>query len=365
MTKYFRSSLLGSHARGLEFGKAHAQQIHANIAIYLTIFKRHAGAGFDGLNAGNAALAATKSFAPELHDEMVGMAEGSSVVPALIGMLNARTEILAMLKASTRGECSTVIHVPTDERPPTAVQTWDWYLALKDSWLVWEIPLPDGSTTKTMTEYGIVGKSGMNTRGLGLLFTILHHKNDGRHIGVPVHVVARWLLDTAHSISRAAQLAATANVSASSSLNLVSYEQGVAAAISVELHPEGPSFVLPQANGVLIHTNHFLAPDLAQYDTEPTSYPDTLLRHDLLTRRMAVLANIDSASVLNVMASHAGGSEAVCCHHNSNAPPPQQYETLSTVVIDFSTGTLNVHTGGPCSHPLSHQVIAAASRLQI
>ena len=42
------------------------------------------------------------------------------------------------------------------------------------------------------------------------------------------------------NIARAAQLLASADVSASSSINLVSYEDGGSAAMTVELHPGGP-----------------------------------------------------------------------------------------------------------------------------
>ena len=199
-------------------------QIRNNISIYQNFFEVRNDDSVDVLKAGKAALKSTRLFAPALYDEMLAMAAGAGVDAALIGMMNARTEILAMLKPGTRGECSTVIHVPVvNGTPPVAVQTWDWYCALKHSWLLWEIPLPDGSTTKTMTEYGIVGKAGMNTRGLGVLFTILHHVDDGKHIGVPVHVVSRFLLDNAPTLARAAQLAASADVSASSSLNIVQH----------------------------------------------------------------------------------------------------------------------------------------------
>ncbi len=352
MSRFFRSTAIDPHNRGLEFGKAHADQIRANISIYHKMFEARGGSSSDILSAGNAALAATKSFAPPLYEEMRAIAEGAMLEPALIGMLNARTEILALLNAKTRGECSTVIHVPAGDQPPVAVQTWDWFSALRESWLVWEIPLADGSVTKTMTEYGIVGKSGMNTRGLGVLFTILHHAHDGKHIGVPVHVVSRWLLDSAPTISRAAQLAASAQVSASSSLNLVSYEDGISSAITVELYPNGPGFVLPQDNGFLLHTNHFLASNPKALDTEPKSFPDTLLRYDLLKRRTAALRDITSQSVLKVMASHSGSSEAVCCHHDVAADEASRYDTLSTVVIDLAKATLSVHAGGPCTHPL-------------
>jgi isopenicillin-N N-acyltransferase like protein len=353
MTRHFRSSQLQPFSRGLEFGTAHKSQIETNIAIYFNMFKTRSGKSFDAILLGRDALFGIESFAPDLHQEILGMAQGAKVDSALIGMLNARTEILASLKAKTPGECSTVIHVSTDDHPPIAMQTWDWFYALKDSWLVWEIPLADGSVTTTMTEYGIVGKSGVNSRGLGVLFTILHHENDGGHIGVPVHVVSRHLLDTAPNISRAAQLAASTKVSASSSLNLVGFENGVSSAITVELYPDGPGFVLPNQHGFLIHTNHFIAPKPAEFDTEPKANPDTLLRYDLLTRRTSALKEITTASILKSMVSHAGSGESICCHRDPKAAPTAQYETLSTVIIDFASNALDVHNGGPCSHPLN------------
>jgi isopenicillin-N N-acyltransferase like protein len=349
MANLFTSTATNPFERGEEFGRAHVAQIKNNIELYQNLFKARGAQNQEVMTWGKQALEATKKFAPDLFEEMMGMAQGAKLDPAFIGMLNARTEILALLQAKTRGECSVVIHVPHDQNPPTAVQTWDWFYALRNSWLVWEIPLADGTTTKTMTEYGIVGKSGLNTRGLGLLFTILHHVEDGKRIGVPVHVAARWALDNARNIAHAAQVLASADVSASSSINLVSHESGVSAAMTVELHPGGPGFVLPNDKGVLVHTNHFLGNDLQAFDTEPKAFPDTLLRYNLLQRRMAALPEVNTKAVLNIMASHSGGEAAVCCHHNREAPAPEQYETLSTVVLDLAGSNLIVKSGGPCT----------------
>jgi isopenicillin-N N-acyltransferase like protein len=348
MIRSFRSTVTEPFGRGREFGAAHAVQIRNNIAIYQGMFDTLAGGSFDMTAAGRDALAATATFAPPLHEEMIGIAEGSGVDATSIGGLNARTEILALLRAGTKGECSAVIHVPAGTGVPSAVQTWDWYYALRESWFVWDIPLADGSVTRTMTEYGIVGKSGMNSRGLGLLFTILHHRHDGGRIGVPVHVAARWVLDSAPNIAHAAQMLARADVSASSSLNLVSYESGTAAAITVELYPGGPGLVLPDERGYIIHTNHFLASAPSLLDTEPGNNPDTLLRYNLLRRRMSALENPSADEILAAMSSHSGGEGAVCCHHDPAAAANAQYETLSTVVLDFKSGQMTVLAGGPC-----------------
>lgn len=347
MTTVYRSTAVDPHARGQEFGAAFAGKIRANVETYGALFDRLSEGRIDVMAAGREALAATAGFAPHLHDEMLGIAGGAGLDPALIGALNARTEILAAAKAGLRGECSAVVHLTPELAAPVAVQTWDWYAVFRDSWLVWEIPLADGSITKTMTEYGIVGKSGLNTRGLGLLFTILHHAADGGAIGVPVHVAARAALDGSTNLFRAAQMLATAKVSASSSLNLVGYEDGIGKAMTVELHPGGPSFVLPDAEGFIVHTNHFLAPGPAAYDTEPSAFPDTLLRHDLLRRSLGAIGRPTVKDVRAAMRRHQGGEGAVCCRPEPGEDPASAYETLSTVVIDLAAGDLTVLKGQP------------------
>jgi len=348
MITVFRSTTHDPRERGREFGAHFAAKVQSNVATYSAMFARLSANRFDIAAAGQTALVATENFAPALHAEMLGIADGAGVEPALIGALNARTEILGAIRAGARGECSAVIHLPPELHAPVAVQTWDWFQIFHDSWLVWEIPLADGSMTKTMTEYGIVGKSGLNTRGLGLLFTILHHANDGAGIGVPVHVAARATLDGAQNIYRASQLLASAAVTASSSINLVAYENSIGKAMSVELHPGGPSFILPDAQGFVIHTNHFLAPEPARNDTEPKSFPDTLLRHDLLRRRLGCYARPTTEDVLDVMRSLSGGEGAVCCSPEPGCDPASAYATLSTVILDVQNGILKVLKGSPC-----------------
>ncbi|MDG3580160.1 C45 family autoproteolytic acyltransferase/hydrolase [Rhizobium sp. YJ-22] len=347
MVTIYRSTEMEPRARGREFGNRFAAKVKANVETYGTLFTRFSGGSIDIPAAGKAALAATAGFAPALHAEMLGIAEGAGVDPVLIGALNARTEILAMAKAATRGECSAVIHLTPELTAPVAVQTWDWYHSFDDAWLVWEIPLADGSVTKTMTEYGIVGKAGLNTRGLGLLFTILHHTADGAEIGVPVHVAARAVLDGAANLFRAAQMLGTAKVSASSSLNLVGFEGGVGKAMTVEMHPGGPSFVLPDAEGFIVHTNHFLAPGPAAHDTEPRAFPDTLLRRDLLRRELGGIGRPGVEDVLAAMRRHEGFEGAVCCRPEPGEDPATAYQTLATVILDLAGGELTVLKGRP------------------
>ncbi|WP_321881209.1 C45 family peptidase [Paraburkholderia bannensis] len=350
MTIVFRSTALEPAARGREFGAAHAAKVRGSIARYRALFERAAQRPFDMAELGAAALAQIRAFAPPLFEEIAGIADGADVDVRLVGAINARTEILAYVGAPLRGECSTVVQVDANGARPVAVQTWDWYAEFADQWLTWEIPHANGHMTTTVTEYGIVGKAGVNTRGLGVHFNILHHERDGASIGLPVHVASRWMLDSCGALDDALRLLASAPVSASSSLTVVASADDSSAAVSVELYPGGPGIVFPDANGLLVHTNHFLAPAAQPGDTEPRQYPDTLLRHDLLTRRLAQRARLSPLQVIGAMNNHFGATTAVCCHPDVDAPESGQYATLVTIVLDVAAGRLDALPGGPCAH---------------
>ena len=357
MSFVFRSTQTEPAARGREFGAAHARRIHAGVARYRALFERVAQRPVDLHAMGAQALDSIARFAPPLHAEIAGMAEGADIDVRLLGAINARTEILAALNAPLRGECSTVVQVDAHSAHPVAVQTWDWYAEFADQWLTWEIPHADGHVTTTVTEIGIVGKAGVNDRGIGVHFNILHHERDGATIGVPVHVASRWMLDTCGDINQALQLLASAEVSASSSLTVIAAADNGSTAVSVELHPGGPGFVFPDAIGLLVHTNHFLSSPAAAGDTEPRQYPDTLVRHDLLTRRLGGHAKLSALQVIGAMNSHLGTTGALCCHPDPALPENGQYATLATIVIDVASGTLRALRGGPCNHV---QLLAAA-----
>jgi isopenicillin-N N-acyltransferase-like protein len=355
MSSYrFRSTQTEPAARGREFGRVHAEQLRASVAVYQRLFDRAAGAPVDLEVWGNAAAAQIEAVSPPLLAEITGMAEGAGIPRAFLAAINARTEILAALGCTAAKECSTVVHVPA-EGAPVAVQAWDWYPELAGLWLVWDIPHQDGRLTTTVTEFGIVGKIGVNSTGLGILFNILHHGQDGQSLGAPVHVLARAVLDEARDLNQALVRLAQAPVSASSSLTLVAHSANESAAVSVELNPGGAGYALPDDDGLLVHTNHFLSSPASLHDTELRNGPDTLLRLDGIRRRVRALRHrdggIDDAVLIRALDSHLLGGGATCCHTDPALPAGCGFDTLATVSLNVQDGTLTAHTGGPCTHP--------------
>jgi len=356
MSRWFRSTPAASFERGLEFGQIHAEKIAANWARYRQLFARVAQHPYDLDALGRQALLQIEAFDLALHQELCGMAEGAQLAAEHLAALNARTEILALLGAQQRGECSTLVWANPWGAPVTA-QTWDWYLEFTEGWLIWEIPHPSGHLTRTVTEYGILGKIGVNKRGLGVHFNILHHEEDGRsgQIGVPLHLLSRHLLDAGYGFGNAAlQCCTQAKVSASSVLTLVGAADNASAAVSVELYSGGSSLVFPETNGLLIHTNHFLAAAPAACDTEPAQFADTLIRYDLLRRRLYGRDRFSEEALREALDCRLLGQEGAlnCQPCDASSAPWTRYATLATVSLNVAAGEIDVFEGGPDGLPI-------------
>jgi isopenicillin-N N-acyltransferase-like protein len=345
--------------RGRALGLAQRERIGLVTDVYARLHALNGLGPADVAGLGAQSLDRIAAYAPELGTEIEGIAAGAGLPVETIGALNARTEILA----ASAGECSTIACLGTMTASGSAlgIQTWDWHDELAGGWIVWTIEHPDGRRVETLTEAGIVGKIGINDRGVAVLLNILGHRDDGPPIGVPIHVLCRSVLDHADGAVTALELAATADVSASSAITVVTDEDG-GAVCSVEVSPAGPGFVMPDDRGVLVHTNHFLEHPGRDGDSGVRESPGTILRLDLARRRMAAMrpGEVTPAAVLATMASHRGGANAMCCHPEPGAALGDRWTTLATVVAEPALRELHVHRGGPCQIEAASTTAAAA-----
>jgi isopenicillin-N N-acyltransferase-like protein len=347
--------------RGEAFGREHADPVAATVQRYRELFATLAGETVDLRAPGEEALAVIDDFSPDAAAEIRGLAGGAGVPAWEVAALNARTEILARLGATVPAECSTVVVLPPGGGDPLTLQTWDWHDTFEDAWLAWTIEHPDGHVVHTVTEYGILGKVGVSTRGVGVHVNILTHRSDGGAIGVPVHVLARAALDRAAHAGAAVALLGGARTSASTVLTVTGARDGQTTAVCAELAPDGPRFVLPSERGVLLHTNHFLDPDLASGDRAPAWGPDSYLRLDVLRRALHERVPHDREQLRAIFADHSGGSGSVCCHPDDEARQGERWATLATISLDVAAGELWVREGGPCDEATGWHVCRAAA----
>ncbi|MCD0449140.1 C45 family autoproteolytic acyltransferase/hydrolase [Actinocorallia sp. API 0066] len=173
----FASPPLPPAARGEHFGAALRPEIEATWDAYASLFAAH---GLDERlvhDVGVRTLDLVADWAPGLAAEIAGIACGAALDLWRVAALNARSEVLAHVRHPLPGECSTAVHLPGDG-PPRTIQTWDWCERMDGVKVVWQYPNDAGRTVKTFTEYGVLGKIGVNSAGLGLHFNLLQHDAD-------------------------------------------------------------------------------------------------------------------------------------------------------------------------------------------
>ncbi|GGF19304.1 hypothetical protein GCM10011399_11140 [Subtercola lobariae] len=331
--------------RGRALGETYGHYVRATSARYLRHFEALGIQSEQVRDIVESSRSALDDWAPNLAVESDAIAKAAGIAGWRVSAVGARTEVLAVTRNPGEGECSTAVLIPARGAPET-IQTWDWHSELATDGLLLQLTTAAGRRVKLFTEFGTAAKIGVNDAGLGLHFNILSHQSDGGAGGVPVHAIARSILERATTIDEARHIATTATVTASTVLTVVTYSEGVADAASIEISPAGVSVVAPGADGWLLHTNHFLAPDLIggdRYDPAST----TLERFDHVDRVRADMAGLDPVARAAAFCGPDGLGAAVCVRPDPTKPVHEQWGTLLTVALDVPGFALDYREGSP------------------
>jgi isopenicillin-N N-acyltransferase like protein len=296
-----------------------------------------AGLGEAELERHGALVGASVAAAwPALGDELLAMADAAGVEPSLLWAVNARTELLG-----GAGECSLIGRL--DGARVSIAQNWDWHPELAASRLLWTVEDRGGWFT-TFTEAGMLAKLGLNDRGVACGLNFLSSSLDGGVDGMPVHVLLRLVLQECCSLVDAMRLLLAARTSASACVTLAGAEPAGAGLVSIELSPGGAVVVWPGADGVLVHTNHFLGALPAGRDLEPAERPGTLLRRERLAALVA-----GGAGDREALGCHFPAAEPVCRHDDEDVAWADRRATLLSLVLDPRAPSLDVAADPPCA----------------
>jgi isopenicillin-N N-acyltransferase-like protein len=342
------SSAHDERTRGRELGRGLSCEISATWEAYARLFRVH-GIGDETVRSvALRAMDAVEDWAPRQAEEVLAIAEGAGLADWQGAALNSRSEILTHSRLEYPGECSTVVYLPAN-LPPQTVQTWDWQHELAGVKLIWRYETSSGRRVKTFTEFGVLGKIGVNSAGLGLHFNLLQHRSDGAEGGVPVHMVARRLLDQASTVDDAREIVRSATVTASVALTVVTDAAGGSDARTFELSPAGVAELSPSPEGFLLHTNHFVDPVLAEGERLGTVDDDTYLRLAELQKRQQSFADRSFTERVGELVHHREDGAAICCHPEPDAIDGDRWSTHLVVGLDVKQFGLDFHDGSPCT----------------
>jgi isopenicillin-N N-acyltransferase-like protein len=365
----------------IDRGHKRGQELRTGITSTLAAYRRY----FDHLNIAEEAVrsAAASSFealqkwSPTDAEEVAAVAAGAGIEVGELMEIIARTEIMTQAKAAPT-ECSTVSF--SSPGASVAAQNWDWAADFSTLWHINDVGAVPGQHRHVgIAEFGMLGKIGLNEAGVGVLLNILKHTADGPG-GVPVHAILGRVLAQASSLDEALEIIHSAPTSSSSIITVITAEAAVQVEIAGDRKRErrtggaGTDSARDKGagdGGFLIHTNHFLHPDLLEgaLELRPDSTSRERYRHleETVERFAATRQRVadEGAGATRTAVEHAdaanpvtvgdltkllttGPDEApVCCTPAPGATYGNRSATLVSVRIDPARRQIDVAPGSP------------------
>ncbi|HEY1386802.1 MAG TPA: C45 family peptidase [Dongiaceae bacterium] len=272
----------GPYERGVAYGRAAVERIRRSVRLYAD---QMGGMGFSwnevrGIVTGF--VPKMEGYASDLVEEMRGIAAGADCAFEDVALVNCRTEVLqigerrAAARVSKDG-CTGVIVLPEASLDGRLIhaQNWDWKPECVDTAVVLRIRREDGPDLLTFTEAGGLARSGFNAAGLAITANYLESDRDFRELGIPLPLIRRKVLESAH-LADGIRLVATTPKSISNNM-MLSTAEGFG--INFECAPDEAFPLYPQ-DGLLVHANHWVGavPLSKLKETGIDSVPDSYYR---------------------------------------------------------------------------------------
>ena len=341
--------------RGAQRGRELRTGIESAIAGYRRYFEFLSIAEADVRAAAASSHARLQAWSPEAAEEVAAVAEGAQVPVDELMEVIARTEIMTLAPTSAT-ECSTVSF--TRPGSSLAAQNWDWAADFSTLWHINDVGAVPGQQRHVgIAEYGMLGKIGLNEAGVGVLLNILKHEGDGAG-GVPIHMILERVLSTATTLDEALEIIHSAPTTSSSIITVVTADEVVQVEIANaqkrERRAGGASTSPGSESGFLLHTNHFLHPDLVPGSLELNATSTSRARHAHLERRLEEYSARagtsgppeSTAELIDLLIT--GPDEApVSCTPTPGAAYGDRSATLVTVQIDPKRKQIDLAPGSP------------------
>jgi isopenicillin-N N-acyltransferase like protein len=331
-------------ARGLRHGHMARDQVAASLRTYHRLFKDFVGIEWeDAKRIGMRYADAIGAYAPDLLEEIRGVAEGSGNEVAEILALNARSEIALSARLVDGCTAFAVFGTATAGGDVLLCQNWDWRASQRAAFIVLLIERQDDPSITMLTEAGIIGKIGFNSAGLGACLNAIV-TDQVREDGTPLHVVLRRILDS-RNLGDAIQAVGTGSIASAANF-LIAQDRG--GALDIEAVPSDFDVLLPERD-MICHTNHLRSPrlvgvrDLGKI-VLPDSYPRLSRVMRLLDERHGRLSEDEACAILR---DRDNGPDSICRREDPRDPEGKRLQTVFSVVMNLTRRQLSITDGPP------------------
>lgn len=277
---------------------------------------------------------------PDIAEELRGLAAGANISYPDAVLLQLRMELISYRHLENMaGDCSTIAFRQSGHQIVTA-QTIDLPGNLSELGYVFRV-LPQHKEDPSILLYGfagLLGYMGMNSFGVSVNINMV--LSEDWQPGVPPYLLVRHLL-TLRNVAECLQALDRITRASSRSFIITDPQQ----LVNIELTGKRSHTI---AADCLLHTNHYLHPDLQTADAIHFLFKNSSIQR--LNRLKALLSdNLSEVSpemLMEWMADHSLYPVGICAHSEGNI---RRSETVAAVVMQPGLFTMHARKGTPCS----------------
>ena len=307
-------------------------------------------------------FAPVEAYSPDSMEERRGTAEGANITPEEVMLINARSEVPYLLagQGGAAEGCTTVAIEKTRAANNTAAigQNWDNDAEMSPfSYVITR--RPSGKPAfMAWSQAGIIAYMGFSEAGIGIAMNALPGGSRSPDLppGLPWYFTVRGVYE-ATDLDGAIAAVEGSTRARSGNLGLVT-AQGAA---DIEATPDTFRVVNADSNGVMVHTNHCVHPDLLEVNETHADelYGQTFDRkarsHSLLNERTGNKISIDDMKT--ILSDHDGHPTSICRHPNEELTSGADRSVVS-IIVEPEAGRMHLTRGNPCSNPYEVYTLA-------
>jgi isopenicillin-N N-acyltransferase-like protein len=295
----------------------------------------------------SAQVAVNQREAPDLVEEMRGIARGAGVPFERIFLLNSLLDLSSfryLELAQDCAGCSTFAVVAEAGTGKTLVgQTYDMPEFHQDYLTLLRLKPAQGPAQLVFTFAGIVGAAGLNEAGLAVNINYLSPRDVG--LGRLHSVVVRQALAATQLADALTPVAVPPR--AGGAHFLVADRDGNV--VSVETTARRFAVAYPEGN-TIGHTNHYLASELKEIEyIRPASIGGSLARYTALRRFLRDRGDgLTVAALMDLTRNHTSYPRSICAHGASFEPAGSRTRTVAALVQVPADELMHITSGCAC-----------------
>ncbi len=322
--------------RGRLHGEMFAGEIRslAELRTYLTRTVGNFASDEQVLDLAARHMPVLEAFDRDLHQELLGIAEGSGATPAQIVVLNHYTDLRDLdASGDARGTSQTddgctVVYARTSSGPVLA-QTWDMHATAMPYMLMLRTPCGGGEAW-LLSLTGCLGMTGISSTGVAVAINNMHSRD--AKIGVVWSALVRKAL-SCDGAAAARDIVLEGNVG--SGHHYLVADAGSAYAIETSGHKRKVVYRSTDSDW-FVHTNHCIDNEIGACSRVPDG-SSTFDRLKSMVNSVEQRAIVDVRDAYDRLGSHDGYPRSVCTNM-ATAEHPHAPATCAAVAYDISTG---------------------------